>query len=162
MSAASASSAAGASALPGALPGALPFIDSHAVSVDAPAERVWDAVGEVAARAFGTPATATFARVIGCADTAVVPGDGDDLPASVVGFHLAAARRPTLIALEGSHRFARYELRFVIEPGTLRAETRAAFPGLAGSVYRALVIGTGGHVIVTRRLLRAIKRRAER
>jgi hypothetical protein len=44
----------------------------------------------------------------------------------------------------------------------LIAETRAAFPGLKGSIYRALVIGTRLHVLVTRRLLSAAKRRAER
>jgi len=44
----------------------------------------------------------------------------------------------------------------------VRAETRAEFPGLQGSVYRALVIGTRGHVLVTRRILAAVQRRAER
>jgi hypothetical protein len=43
----------------------------------------------------------------------------------------------------------------------VRAETRAAFPGLQGRAYRALVIGTRGHVLAVRRLLRAVKARAE-
>jgi hypothetical protein len=38
----------------------------------------------------------------------------------------------------------------------LRATTWAAFPGVAGTVYRALVIGTGGHRIVVRRILKRI------
>jgi hypothetical protein len=40
------------------------------------------------------------------------------------------------------------------------AHTSAAFPGLAGRAYRALVIGTGGHRIVVKQLLRAVARRA--
>jgi hypothetical protein len=60
-----------------------------------------------------------------------------------------------------------YLLSFRLEeagPGRTRlvAETRAAFPGLKGSIYRALVIGTRMHVVVTRRILTATKRRAER
>ena len=38
----------------------------------------------------------------------------------------------------------------------LRALTWAAFPGIAGKVYRALVIGSGGHRIVVRRMLKRI------
>jgi hypothetical protein len=43
-------------------------------------------------------------------------------------------------------------------PSRLRAETHAAFPGLLGRLYRAAVIGSGGHRLVTRRLLRQIAR----
>ena len=44
----------------------------------------------------------------------------------------------------------------------LGAEIRAEFPGAAGTAYRALVIGTRGHVLVTRSFLRSVRRRAER
>lgn len=72
-----------------------------------------------------------------------------------------------MLALEGQHRYSRYGLIFSLEPTKdertlLRAETRADFPGLTGSVYRTLVIGTRGHVVVVGRLLRAVKKRAER
>jgi hypothetical protein len=43
----------------------------------------------------------------------------------------------------------------------LRAESRAVFPGVAGGIYRLLVIGTGGHIVAVRRLLASVKRRAE-
>jgi hypothetical protein len=71
------------------------------------------------------------------------------------------------LALAGRHRFSTYLLTFRLEDGrrggtTIVAETRAAFPGAKGAVYRALVIGTRMHVVVTRRLLTAAKRRAER
>ena len=68
--------------------------------------------------------------------------------------------------LEGEHRFSRYALIFRLEalPGErsrVRAESRAAFPGLHGRAYRALVIGTRGHVVAVNRLLRAVRARAE-
>jgi hypothetical protein len=44
----------------------------------------------------------------------------------------------------------------------LRALSFADFPGLHGKVYRALVIGTGGHRIVARRMLRNIATEAHR
>lgn len=44
----------------------------------------------------------------------------------------------------------------------LPAESRAAFPRVSGAVYRMLLLGTGGHVLVTRRMLAAVKRSAER
>ena len=74
---------------------------------------------------------------------------------------------PAELALAGSHRFSDYALIFRLDPlaggGTrVRAETRAEFPDLKGAVYRTLVIGTRMHVLVTRRILTAVKRRAER
>ena len=74
---------------------------------------------------------------------------------------------PRELALAGSRRFSEYSLVFRLDDlgdaGTrLRAETRADFPGLRGRLYRAMVIRTRGHVVVTKRLLGATKRRAER
>ena len=74
---------------------------------------------------------------------------------------------PTEWRLEGSHRFSRYSLTFRIAPlgaecCVIRAESSAAFPGPAGRAYRALVIGSGGHVLGVRSLLRTMKREAER
>jgi len=68
--------------------------------------------------------------------------------------------------LQGSHRFSDYALTFRLEevgPGRFRlsAETRAAFPGLTGGIYRLLVVGTRGHVVLVRRMLTGIKRRSE-
>ncbi len=39
----------------------------------------------------------------------------------------------------------------------LRAETRAAFPGLSGRAYEALMIGTRAHVLAAHRLLSAVR-----
>jgi hypothetical protein len=80
---------------------------------------------------------------------------------------VSRADRPVVISLRGEHRFSLYMLglsaRAHEDAATvLRAETRAEFPGPAGQLYRALVIGTRAHVLVVDRLLDSIKRRAER
>ncbi|MDQ6915974.1 MAG: hypothetical protein M3155_09220, partial [Actinomycetota bacterium] len=75
------------------------------------------------------------------------------------------ADAPRELALEGTHSFSEYALTFRVSeigPGRARvsAETRAAFPGAAGRLYRAAVIGTGAHLVAMGRLLRAVRRRA--
>jgi hypothetical protein len=137
----------------------LPFIDAYEVAVNAPPEAAWDAVAAVLPR-IGGRAGPAFARLLGCAEPDA------DFPRAIVGFRVARLERPAVISLQGEHRFSSYSLWFLVEPGPestiLRAETRALFPGPAGRVYRALVIGTGGHIVIVRRMLTAIKRRAER
>lgn len=64
------------------------------------------------------------------------------------------------LALQGTHRFSRFALIFSIDRlgshrSRLRAETRAVFPG-AGLLYRSIVIGTRGHVVAVRRMLRRV------
>jgi hypothetical protein len=76
-----------------------------------------------------------------------------DAPARVV--EAEPGRR---LALRGRHRFSNYALTFVLDGDRLRAQTHAAFPGVPGRLYRAAVIGSGGHRLVTRRLLRQIAR----
>jgi hypothetical protein len=58
--------------------------------------------------------------------------------------------------LRGRHRFSDYSLTFVVDGERVRALTHAAFPGVLGRLYRAAVIGSGGHRIVVKRLLRKI------
>lgn len=145
----------------------LPHIDEHSLVVEASPEIVWEAQLKVVESSFGSAATGRTARLLGCIDT-VASGPrplatGSALP----GFHIEAAERPRELALVGGHRFSDYALIFRLDeqPGErtlIRAETRAVFPGFKGSVYRAMVIGTRGHVLVTRRLLGAMKQRAER
>lgn len=77
-----------------------------------------------------------------------------------------AADPPAELVLAGRHRFSDYALIFRIQEGesgtTFRAETRARFPGLAGWLYRAMVIGSRGHVVVVRHILHRVRRRSER
>ena len=91
-----------------------------------------------------------IARILAVCDRALCPG-------------LAP---PHGLTLDGTHRFARHEMAFALderEPSDteLSVITRAAFPGPVGRIYRGLVIGSGGHVLATLRLLKAVKREAE-
>jgi hypothetical protein len=144
----------------------LPFVDEHSTTIDATQDEVWEALLEVVA-AFGSrPGSSRLARALGC-----VPierrGEPGQIGSTVPGFVVSRAVRPAVLALMGEHRFSRYALIFATTemPGgavRLSAETRAEFPGRSGSAYRALVIGTRGHVLATNSILRAVRRRAER
>jgi hypothetical protein len=142
----------------------LPYIDEHAIGVHATERETWEALLEVLPRTFDTPGARRFGSLLGV-EPATARGEAGTIGSTVPGFICARAVEPTVLALLGRHRFSRYALIFRIERtagGTrLRAETRAEFPGTKGRVYRALVIGTRGHVIVVRRTLRVVKRRAE-
>jgi hypothetical protein len=147
-------------------PDALPFLDEYGVEIAVPPEVVWDSLCRVAEGSFSSPFAARFAGWVGCEETAASGprplAEGSAFP----GFVVARAEPGSELALAGRHRYSEYALVFHLAAdgaGTrLRAETRARFPGTAGRLYRAAVIGTRGHVLVTMRLLAAVKRRAER
>lgn len=145
----------------------LPRIDEHATEIAADPEVVWEALLRVVEGSFGTATTGRFARLLGCADVSASGPRPLATGSTFPGFHVESANRPHELALAGSHRFSDYALIFRLEEmddnhTRLRAETRALFPGVTGAVYRTLIIGTRGHVLVTRRLLGAVRRRAER
>ena len=137
----------------------LPFIDEHSRPVDAPADAVWRALLKVLR---GMGGTGPLARILGCdplrgtAEFAGRPGD------AVPGFRVAEAEPGRRLALRGRHRFADYALTFVLDGERLRAQTHAEFPGVLGRLYRAAVIGSGGHRLITGRLLGRIVRSAQR
>jgi len=116
----------------------LPYIDEHAITVDADREETWSAL----------------LRVM-CRD----PHNPSSVP---TGFALDEARRPERFALKGRHPFAVYRWVFELDETDddsrtrLRALTWAAFPGIHGRIYRALVIGTGGHRVAVRWTLKRI------
>lgn len=144
----------------------LPEIDEHGLLVLAPRERVWDALLAVVPGALSGRVSGRVAGALGCSETEV-SGERGGIGSTFPGFVVARVIEPAALALEGQHRFSRYGLIFSLEPTRddntlLRAETRAEFPGLKGSAYRTLVIRTRGHVLVVNRLLRGVKRRAER
>ncbi|MEY9989861.1 hypothetical protein ABIE67_001893 [Streptomyces sp. V4I8] len=106
----------------------LPYVDTHTSLVAAKPDAVWRALGETV-----------------------------DRP----GFHVVTAVPAKELALAGSHPFATYALIFRLEEAgagrtRVRAESRAAFPGPAGRLYRLLVIGTRGHAWAVRRMLRRV------
>jgi hypothetical protein len=115
----------------------LPFIDEHTTTISAGVDDVWTALLDF----LDGPFFRTGFRV-----TAVVPGSE--------------------LVLEGRHPFSIYALTFRLESigsgqSRLRAESRAAFPGARGRLYRLLVIGSRGHVGAVRHMLRRIRRRSE-
>jgi hypothetical protein len=127
---------------------------------------VWQALIETAGQAGGLSLGPVTARALGCTD-ASASGPPGQIGSTIPGFIVTRSIAPAVLALMGEHRFSRYALIFYATetpagPVRLSAETRAEFPGLKGRIYRALVIGTRGHVIATRSILRAVRKRAER
>ncbi|MGK8489127.1 hypothetical protein [Nocardia asiatica] len=114
----------------------LSYIDEHARSVEANRDRAWQAVLKVMCR-------------------------DPHNPSAPVGFEFDTVARPHRLALRGQHWFSKYALIFELdEEGPSRTRVRARsygdFPGPHGRIYRALVVGTGGHRVMVRRMLRRI------
>lgn len=122
----------------------LPYIDEHAMSIGASPERTWAALVAMLRRVFGRGAP--LAHVLGCEQASTSPRFDGAVGQTLPGFHVAESAPGRRLVLRGRHRFARYELTFVLEDGELRAQTRAAFPGVRGRVYRMAVIGAGAIV----------------
>lgn len=145
----------------------LPYVDEHSIEIEAGAQPVWDAALRVVDGSFASTRSSRGARLLGCAEVDASGPRPLAVGSTVPGFRVETAEPPRELGLGGAHRFSRYALIFRIDAlgdgrTRLRAETRAEFPGLRGRAYRALVIGTHGHVLLLRRLLGAVKRRAER
>ncbi|MFE0676817.1 hypothetical protein [Streptomyces sp. NPDC058867] len=143
---------------------ALPYVDEHTTIVVADPDALWRGLSAALDGAAGRGGR--YARLVGCADVVAAGprplAEGSALP----GFRVSSATPGRELALTGSHRYSVYALTFRIEeagPGRLllRAETRAAFPGLSGRLYRGLVIGTGAHALGIKRLMATVRTRAE-
>ena len=127
-----------------------PYVDEHGIVVHAVRERVWAALVAYVDGRLATGHASWLTRVLGAS------------PAS--GFAVASRVEGERLELVGRHRFSRYRLVFTLSgsgPTTLRATTYAAFPGPHGAAYRLLVIRSRLHVVATRRMLEAVRRRAE-
>ncbi|MGW4715764.1 hypothetical protein [Nocardia sp. NPDC004260] len=82
-------------------------------------------------------------------------------PSPPTGFVVDSVAEPHRLALRGQHWFSKYALIFELDeegPGRTRVRARSYgdFPGLRGRIYRALVVGTGGHRLAVRQMLRRI------
>jgi hypothetical protein len=145
----------------------LPYIDEHSTTIGASRQRVWDALAATLLASLGRTVPGVIARAWGLdptrpsvgAHATLAPGD------ALSGFTVARSQPPERLELRGRHRFSRYALVFELDSTadggcTLRARSSARFPGLAGGAYRALVLGSGGHRLAVRRLLRDVARRA--
>jgi hypothetical protein len=143
----------------------LPWIDEHAVEVAAERQRVWDALIGWVGRP-PRPGSAQLAALLGCRERGMNGKAGEE-GSTIVGFRVVRSAPPAELALAGRHRFSDYALTFSIDDvgggrSRLSATTRAEFPGATGRVYRALVIGSRGHVLAVRSILAAVRERAER
>jgi hypothetical protein len=126
----------------------LPYVDEHALRVEAPRELVWTALQRYT-------------------DSLLRSAEHNPLltlldPEPRAGFEVTESIEQRRLSLAGRHRFSRYRLVFELAdaPGgatCLQAHSYAAFPGLHGRAYRALVIGTRLHVLATNHMLRAIR-----
>jgi hypothetical protein len=130
----------------------LPFVDEHSLEIRETREAVWAALWAVLRRTFGgSRGSRLFGRAVGVMDTE-----------PIVGFRVAEEEPGQMLVLQGRHRFADYRLTFRYEDGLLSATTHAAFPGPHGRVYRTLILPTGFHARVVRRILAAVRRGASR
>ncbi|MFE3191726.1 hypothetical protein ACFXHA_22135 [Nocardia sp. NPDC059240] len=115
----------------------LPYIDEHSRVINADRAQTWAALLRT---------------------TCKNPDDLNTLPR---GFELDEADPPSLLAMKGQHWFSRYALTFRLDEADpahtrLTAISHAAFPGIHGRIYRALVIDSRMHRLVVRDMLRRI------
>lgn len=133
-------------------------------SADVAFESLWC----VLRSSFDGRATTAYARLIRCEPCAVSHArEPEPGVTTVVGFAVTHAERPRELTIAGRHHFSRHELQFTVDPveagrSIITATTFASFPGPLGRLYRALVLGSRIHVLVTRRMLRAAASSAER
>ena len=143
----------------------LPFIDRHSVEVEAGPQATWDALVGVLVGTLGSSGSKLAARALGCTEleeTHLPLAEGGSIP----GFRIVTFAPTTELTLAGEDRFSRYRLGFSLEPAAtgrtqLAAATSAAVPGLHGRLFRTLVVGSGAHALVTRRLLKTVGQAAE-
>lgn len=139
----------------------LPYIDSHGVEVAADADTTWQALLRVTRGTLN--GESRFGRALHLEPAAAVGTWSPDLTPGVAlpGFTVAEVRPGELLSLRGGHRFSHYRLDFELDAADptrshVWARTWAEFPGIAGRAYRALVIGSGGHRLIVKRMLRRI------
>jgi hypothetical protein len=119
----------------------LPYIDQHARTVNAGRGPTWDGL------------------------LRYLKADINDPASGPRGFRIGVVDVRERLELKGRHWFSTYALTFTLDEQdpqhtVVRAETRAVFPGVAGQIYRTLVIRSGGHKIVVRTMLRRIAKTA--
>jgi polyketide cyclase/dehydrase/lipid transport protein len=142
----------------------LPLIDKHEIKVDAPPAAIWEALTDWISRGW-SPRASRFAGLLG-SEQVRVSGEPGVAGSTFPGFEVVRAQPPRELALHGRHRFSEYTLDFEVsgngDGSSLSAVTHAAFPGLRGQLYKTAVIRSRAHVVLTRRILRSVARRAER
>lgn len=146
----------------------LPYIDAYGVEVPAGVDATWRPLVREARGALGSTGERWVGRALGVrpAGAAGTWSPDVELGSALPGFAVDRVRRAELLSLRGGHRLSRYRLDFELVAADegrsqLWARTWAEFPGPLGAAYRAMVIGSGGHRLVVRRMLRRIARAAQ-
>jgi hypothetical protein len=126
----------------------LPYVDEHQIRIAASRDVVWPVLRRYVDAALQIGPRSPLPWLLGTR-----PRGGFEVSQEVPG---------QLLGMAGRHRFSRYLLQFELADTpdgatTLTARSYAAFPGLPGWTYRTLVIGTRGHVLAVRHLLRSIR-----
>ena len=132
----------------------LPYVDEHSQRFDTPVDAIWTALLKVLRTQMG--GSAWIAGILGCDPAHGTPEFAGRPGETVPGFRVVEAEPGRRLVLRGRHRFSNYALTFILDGDRLRAQTHAAFPGVLGRLYRAAVIGSGGHRLATRRMLRQV------
>lgn len=144
----------------------LPYIDEHSITIEADPERTWELLVGMLGR-LGSSVPLPMNRALGLQPPTrsgswrVDAQPGDSIP----GFSVAESEHPKRLELRGGHRFSQYALIFELAPQNqgetkLSAQTWAAFPGVTGKIYRALVISSRGHRVAVWHMLRQVAARA--
>jgi hypothetical protein len=119
-----------------------PFVDVHSKFYRSSRTEVWQALQHWVHK-LTQPAPAWFVTL-----WKLEPQSGFAITQEVVG---------EKIVLRGDHRFSSYELTFAVSAEAdgfrVAAQTNAQFHGVPGSLYRAMVIGSGGHTVIVRWVL---------
>lgn len=138
----------------------LPYIDEHRQQIQASADAIWEGLLKVLRRQMS--GSEQLARLLGCDPAQGTAQFSGHVGEAVPGFRVTEVEPGRRLVLRGCHRFADYALTFGLDDEALHAQTHAAFPGFLGRLYRAAVIGSGGHRRATRHLLRKVARAVNR
>jgi hypothetical protein len=143
----------------------LPPVNQFSVEVGADPIRTWEALIATIPRMFDTRRSRRGASLLGAAHTEA-RGDPSVIGSTLPGFVVSRSVRPALLALLGQHRYSRYALVFSIDDlgggrSRINAETRAEYPGRAGSVFGALLTRSRGQLTAVNKILEAVRKRAE-
>lgn len=142
----------------------LPRVDVQGFRTAASPEKVIAALAPTLLKTFGSRRARLLARILKCRERVPSRPFALDPGAELAGFRIESVDE-TRVVISGEHRFASYELVFecgcMIGVTSVNAETRAWFPGVQGFVYKMLVVGSGAHRRVVKRILKGLKTRAE-
>lgn len=143
----------------------LPPVNEISVEVGADPVRTWEALIATIPRLFDTRRARRVSPLLGCSHT-VANGNPSVIGSTLPGFLVVRSVRPALLALQGKHRYSSYALVFLIDDlghgrSRLTAETRAEYPGRAGTVFHGLLVRSRGQLTAVHRILGAVRKRAE-